>query len=501
MKVENMVKLKQKLITKVYIELDKFTMEYERQQKEFQEDIEGFTTEGQHRISEAQKGYSDSLEVGLSNKERMKYQKNYNKESIKVLEEKVMENKKKYEDFCMTSTVEMAIVPAEEVVILKKILQKETLLRNATEGELNHLKNQMEEMKMLEASRESDISKLRKMLEDEAHQKEKLKGEIARLQSQLLQLGSEVGKTKQKCRRGGFEKVAGGLDYSPPFLVKHPQQASGNGEEASVAKLCEHGGLQKILSLLESENADAQIHAVKIIANLACEERNQKKIVEAGGLTSLLTLLKNSKDETTHRIAASAIANLAMNETNQDLIAAQGGINLLSMTAANAEDPQTLRIVAGAIANLFGNDKLQIKIRDEGGMKALLGMTRCKHPDVHTQVARAIANFAKCESKASIQGTKVGRSSLIVDGLLPWIVQNASNEVSLVRHDIEIALCHLAKHEANARDMISGGAMGELVRVSRDCSREDIRILARETLISNPAFQPEIRRSEQNNVE
>jgi len=49
--------------------------------------------------------------------------------------------------------------------------------------------------------------------------------------------------------------------------------------------------------------------------------------------------------------------------------------------------------------------------------------------------------------------------------------------------------------------MISGGAMGELVRVSRDCSREDIRILARETLISNPAFQPEIRRSEQNNVE
>jgi len=44
----------------------------------------------------------------------------------------------------------MAIVPAEEVVILKKILQKETLLRNATEGELNHLKNQMEEMKMLE---------------------------------------------------------------------------------------------------------------------------------------------------------------------------------------------------------------------------------------------------------------------------------------------------------------------------------------------------------------
>ncbi|KAG2408327.1 Kinesin-like protein [Vigna angularis] len=340
------------------------------QQKEFQDNI------AQHRISEAKESYSDSLEVGLSIvKGKMKYQKDYNKESIKKLEEKVMENKKKYEEFCMTSTAEMAIVPVEEVVILKNLLQKETLIRNATEGELNRLKTQMKELKDREASRESHILKLRKMLEDEAQQKENLKREITRLQSQLLQLGFNVGK-----------------------------QASGNGEEASAAKLFEQGsGLQKILSLLEPEDADAQIHAVKIIANLACEE------------------------------------------TNQDLIAAQGGINLLSMVAANAEDPQTLRMVAGAFANLFGNDKLQIKIRDEGGLKALLGMVRCRHPDVHTQIARAIANFAKCESKASTQGTKVERSLLIVDDLLPWIVQNANNEVSLVRRHIEIALCHLAK--------------------------------------------------------
>lgn len=42
--------------------------------------------------------------------------------------------------------------------------------------------------------------------------------------------------------------------------------------------------------------------------------------------------------------------------------------------------------------------------------------------------------------------------------------------------------------------MISGGAILELVRISRDCSREDIRILARRTLISSPAFQAEIKR-------
>jgi kinesin family protein 5 len=32
-------------------------------------------------------------------------------------------------------------------------------------------------------------------------------------------------------------------------------------------------------------------------------------------------------------------------------------------------------------------------------------MVRCRHPDVLAQVARGIANFAKCESRASTQGT------------------------------------------------------------------------------------------------
>jgi kinesin family protein 5 len=51
------------------------------------------------------------------------------------------------------------------------------------------------------------------------------------------------------------------------------------------------------------------------------------------------------------------------------------------------------------------SDKLQMKLRGEGGIKALLGMVRCRHPDVLAQVARGIANFAKCESRASTQGT------------------------------------------------------------------------------------------------
>ena len=49
-------------------------------------------------------------------------------------------------------------------------------------------------------------------------------------------------------------------------------------------------------------------------------------------------------------------------------------------------------------------DKLQARLWSDGGIKALLGMVRCGHPDVLAQVARGIANFAKCESRATTQG-------------------------------------------------------------------------------------------------
>ncbi|KAA8522301.1 hypothetical protein F0562_012974 [Nyssa sinensis] len=505
MKVENMLKIKEEfdyksLSRRLDIQLDKLIAEHERQQKASRDEVERITIEAQKRISEAERNYADASE-----KERLKYQKDY-LESMKNLEEQWAIDQQKHgsgrttvglndDSLSKMSSGEVVEVPAaEEFAEVKKLLQNETLLRKAAEEEIDNLRHQLVQWKRSEAAGNSEMLNLRKLLEDEAHQKQKLEEEIAILQSRLLQLSFDADLTRRRLDGSGAGIVPGGLD-SLISEVKNPQlKDSGDAEKASVAKLFEQVGLQKILSLLEAEDADIRIHAVKVVANLAAEEANQERIVEAGGLASLLMLLKSSEDETIHRVAAGAIANLAMNETNQELIMAQGGICLLSMTAANAKDPQTLRMVAGAIANLCGNEKLQMKLRGGGGIKALLGMIRCRHPDVLAQVARGIANFAKCESRASTQGTKTGKSLLIEDGALPWIVQNTNNEASPIRRHVELALCHLAQHEVNAKDMISGGALWELVRILRDCSREDIRSLARRTLTSSPTFKAELKR-------
>lgn len=49
-------------------------------------------------------------------------------------------------------------------------------------------------------------------------------------------------------------------------------------------------------------------------------------------------------------------------------------------------------------------EKLHTKLREDGAVKALLEMARSGNIEVIAQVARGLANFAKCESRGTIQG-------------------------------------------------------------------------------------------------
>eukprot|EP00252_Welwitschia_mirabilis_P017390 TRINITY_DN3852_c0_g1_i1.p1 TRINITY_DN3852_c0_g1~~TRINITY_DN3852_c0_g1_i1.p1 ORF type:complete len:928 (-),score=212.14 TRINITY_DN3852_c0_g1_i1:531-3314(-) len=505
MKVENMVKLKEEfdyksLCRRLEVQLEKLIAENERQAKALHEaeaEHDRIVKEAQNRIDDAENKLSSALEK--VNAERARTQKEYMNALQRIEEQRQTQSRISELDNAHKERIanpwkqEQGYEAADELTQVKWLLKKEIQMRERLEEELKSLKHQTNP-NLNELSGNDAVKKLSKMLEDESKQRSQLEEEIKSLRQQLLQLSIEADETRRVLDRGGSGRSSGGSDASLNLLKTHHMKDTTNGQKATIAKLFEQVGLQKILSLLESEDIDVRVHAVKVVANLAAEEANQEKIVEAGGLSSLLNLLRSSEDETIRRVAAGAIANLAMNETNQELIMNQGGISLLSRTAEEAGDPQTLRMVAGAIANLCGNDKLQLKLRDEGGIKALLGMVRSGHSDVLAQVARGIANFAKCESRASTQGVKTGRSLLIDDGTLPWIVQNANNEASPIRRHIELALCHLAQHEVNAKDLIAGGALWELVRIAKDCSREDIRNLAHRTLVSSPVFQTALRR-------
>ncbi|XP_017236760.1 kinesin-like protein KIN-UB isoform X3 [Daucus carota subsp. sativus] len=413
----------------------------------------------------------------------------------------------------------------KEIGDLRRRIQEVSQLHDVTLDELQSLKSDYKDLLSDKIKEKDDIDSLKRKLQEMSQLHEVTVNELQSLKSEHKILLSEKDKvndelcvTKQALaaeerRRKTVEHELDVLkkvvpesedeyedkrSYMKENIAKGSSalQKSNNvsrdifsGQRTTIAKICEEVGLQKILALLTSSDIDVQIHAVKVIANLAAEDVNQEKIVEEGGLDALLMLLRSSHNTTILRVASGAVANLAMNEKNQSLITSKGGARLLANTASRTDDPQTLRMVAGAIANLCGNEKLHVLLREEGGIKALLGMVRSGNSDVIAQVARGIANFAKCESRGINQGLRKGRSLLIEDAVLEWLISNSNIASTSTRRHIELALCHLAQNVDNAKDLISSGGLKELVRISTESSREDIRNLATKTLRYNIMFQ------------
>lgn len=378
----------------------------------------------------------------------------------------------------------------QEIDGLRVKLQEMCKLHEASLDELQSVKSEFEDVLMEKARLKDELHAVRETLLDEEKRRKAVENELINIKKVVPESEDEFEDKRSYMK----ENIArGSSTFGTPLGLHNSNQSrdTNSFQRTTIAKICEEVGLQKILALLTSGDLDVQIHAVKVVANLAAEDANQEKIVEEGGLDALLMLLRSSQNTTILRVASGAIANLAMNEINQGLIMNKGGAHLLANTASKTDDSQTLRMVAGAIANLCGNEKLHLRLSEEGGIRALLGMVRSGNSDVIAQVARGIANFAKCESRSIIQGHRRGRSLLIDDGVLTWLLSNSSTTSASTRRHIELALCHLAQNENNTKAFITSGGTKELTRISVESNREDIRNLAKKTLKLNRTFQAE----------
>nr|XP_027104931.1 kinesin-like protein KIN-UC isoform X2 [Coffea arabica] len=453
-------------------------------------------SENSHALAESAEGHLEELKKKLTdNQILMQHVQMENSGYQKTLAETTQMYEGKIASLTREINEEHAryIDAQEQLNILRKLSSgQQNSVQIEEQKEIRELKSRLQEMHQVHEATGNELQSLKKEHNDLEAEKGRLNDEIHTLRQAL-----KVEEMRRKAAENdlvnikkvvpesedGFEEKR---SYTKEKLNRGP---SSFGQRSSIAKICEEVGLQKILSLLTCEELDVQIHAVKVVANLAAEESNQERIVHEGGLDALLMLLQSSENTTILRVASGAIANLAMNELNQGLIASKAGVRLLANTATKSDDPQTLRMVAGAIANLCGNESLHVILREDAAIKALVKMARYGNIDVIAQVARGMANFAKCESRGILQGNRRGRSPLVEDNALAWLIANSNTTSSSARRHIELALCHLAQNEYNAKDFVSSGGLKELSRISVESSREDIRNLANRTLKLSSAFQ------------
>ncbi|URE05755.1 KISc [Musa troglodytarum] len=454
MKVVNAVKLKEEvdyesLCRKLEYHVDYLTSETDRQQKlreNEKEQLEKKLKEKEAFLVETEKKFSvkyehlekernhleletqnllKELNIQKSEKDKLSQEVGHLEISLKQAKQQELENLN-YQKV-LASTTQMY---EKKIAQLIKQLEDESSRCADLEEQLSGIRHylsgnkksvQMQEKEVDELKREilklnedaaSTIQSLRARNNELSLEKELLNGELKTLKDKLL-----YEERKRRCLEDEIIILKNALnDDNAEYESKRPYKGDAttrsmlslggpanipksnrsretiSGQKDTISKIFEEGKT--------SEDLDVQIHAVKVVANLAAEDVNQERIVEEGGLDTLLLLLESSEDVNIHRVTAGAIANLAMNSSNQGLIMGKGGARLLANIASKTEDPQTLRMIAGAIANLCGNEKLHVTLKKDGGIKALLGMVQCGHSDVVAQVARGFANFAKCESRA-----------------------------------------------------------------------------------------------------
>ncbi|PIN11068.1 hypothetical protein CDL12_16348 [Handroanthus impetiginosus] len=263
----------------------------------------------------------------------------------------------------------------KEIDELRTRLQEACQLHETTVNELRLLSVEYKNLESEKTTVENELHAMRKALRVEGRRRKEAETELHNIMKGVPE--SEDGfEEKTPYMNESMNKAASALCNQQTLHKPNRSRETILSQRNTITKICEEVGLEKILSLLESGDLDVQIHAVKVVANLAAEDANQEKIVQEGGLDALLMLVESSQDTTILRVASGAIANLAMNEANQVLITNKGGAQLLANAASKTDDPQTLRMIAGAIANLCGNEKLHVILKEDGAIKALLGMTR-----------------------------------------------------------------------------------------------------------------------------
>ncbi|KAK4385640.1 Kinesin-like protein KIN-UC [Sesamum angolense] len=261
----------------------------------------------EEKIADLMKQIEDANVRCLSAEEEMKMMKTQISDTQVLLQQNQVENSRYHE--ALAATTKMY---EDRVEALNQQLKDECACAREIEEELNSTKKLLRECRnSVQVNAEKEIDDLRMRLqgmnqlhETTANDFRLLSIEYKNLESEKETLKNELHAVRQtlqaeerRRRKAETELVnvmrvvpesEDGFEEKISYMHENTTKTTGLcnplsshkstrsretilSQRNTITKICEEVGLQKILSLLQSEDLDVQIHAVKVVANLAAE--------------------------------------------------------------------------------------------------------------------------------------------------------------------------------------------------------------------------------------
>ena len=134
--------------------------------------------------------------------------------------------------------------------------------------------------------------------------------------------------------------------------------------EDNVEEVLSGGGLEQIISFLDSGDDELIAGALHTLANVASAEDVAQEIVAKGGLPAIIRLLE-SPNIMIQKGAATAIANLVENRDNHQPMVDLGLLEPLIFLARKSKNPEIQFRVASALNNMAANDEMKQLLKDQ----------------------------------------------------------------------------------------------------------------------------------------
>ncbi|KAL3789162.1 hypothetical protein HJC23_012251 [Cyclotella cryptica] len=227
---------------------------------------------------------------------------------------------------------------------------------------------------------------------------------------------------------------------------------SSNPDLKFTEMLIEENSLPPLVKSLESDGDVGRFSALAI-ANFARNSASLFKIVHAGAVPHLVSMVLGADDLECRRYGALALANMTACETFHPHIMRAGAPEAL-FVLSNSPDTVSHHYVACALANLSSNITNHEPIVEMGGLQPIISLVSDPDQNIHKQAAAALRGFS---ASGNI------KMKIVQEGGLEQLCRLLLSQDIYILRETTGCLCNLSLGDENKFEVVKSGAVKQLI--------------------------------------